>query len=62
LVSFTDGRSEGLCQGVFAGLPTVELASVINGCVLTQPELHGLYHVASAPIAKLELLRLIAGQ
>jgi len=53
---------KGYAKAIFSGLPTVELASVIKDYVLTHPELHGLYHVASAPIAKLELLRLIAGQ
>jgi len=52
----------GFAKAIFSGLPTVELASVIKDCVLTRPELHGLYHVAAAPIAKLELLRLIADQ
>lgn len=52
----------GYAKAIFSGLPTVELASVIKDCVLPRPELHGLYHVAAAPIAKLELLRLIADQ
>lgn len=52
----------GYAKAIFSGLPTVELASVIKDYVLTRPELHGLYHVAAAPIAKLELLRLIADQ
>lgn len=56
------GEVKGYAKAIFSGLPTVELASVIKDCVLTRPELHGLYHVAAAPITKLELLRLIAGQ
>ena len=53
---------KGYAKAVFSGLPTVELASVIKDFVLTRLELHGLYHVAAAPITKLDLLRLIAGQ
>lgn len=56
------GEVRGYAKAIFSGLPTVELASVIKDCVLTRPELHGLYHVAAVPIAKLELLHLIADQ
>lgn len=56
------GAVRGFAKAIFSGLPTVELASVIKDCVLTHPELHGLYHVAAAPITKLELLRLISRQ
>ena len=56
------GEVRGYAKAIFSGLPTVELASVIKDCVLTHPELHGLYHVAAAPITKLELLRLISSQ
>lgn len=56
------GEVRGYAKAIFSGLPTVELASVIKDHVLVHPELHGLYHVAAQPIAKLELLRLIAGR
>jgi dTDP-4-dehydrorhamnose reductase len=56
------GAVRGFAKAIFSGLPTVELASVIKDRVLTHPELHGLYHVAAAPITKLELLRLISRQ
>jgi dTDP-4-dehydrorhamnose reductase len=52
----------GYTKAVFSGLPTVELAAVIRDRVLSRPSLHGLYHVAAAPIAKYELLRLVATQ
>lgn len=54
------GEVKGYSRAVFSGLPTVELARVIDRYVLPRPELHGLYHVASSPIDKLELLRLFA--
>lgn len=56
------GDVRGYAKAIFSGLPTVELASVIKEHVFAHPELHGLYHVAAAPIAKLELLSLIADQ
>ena len=51
---------KGYSQAIFSGLPTVELARVVRDIVLPRPEMAGLYHVASAPISKLALLRLIA--
>lgn len=54
------GPVRGYSKAVFSGLPTIELAKVIKEVVLPRPELCGLYHVASEPIAKSELLRLVA--
>lgn len=51
---------KGYSQAIFSGLPTVELARVVRDIVLPRPEMAGLYHMASAPISKLALLRLIA--
>jgi dTDP-4-dehydrorhamnose reductase len=51
---------KGFTRAVFSGLPTVELARVVRDHVLTNPELQGLYHVSSAPIAKHDLLHLVA--
>lgn len=54
------GRIKGYSGAIFSGVPTVELAEIIRDVVLPRPELSGLYHVASAPISKFELLRLVA--
>jgi dTDP-4-dehydrorhamnose reductase len=54
------GPVRGFRQAIFSGLPTVELATVIRDLVLPRPDLRGLYHVASDPINKYELLRLVA--
>lgn len=54
------GPVRGFTRAVFSGLPTVELARVIRDHVLPRPQMHGLYHVSAAPIAKYELLRLVA--
>lgn len=51
---------KGYTKAVFSGLPTVELARIVRDVVLPRPGLSGLYHVASEPISKYDLLRLIA--
>ncbi|MBY3128749.1 dTDP-4-dehydrorhamnose reductase family protein [Rhizobium laguerreae] len=53
-------RVKGYARAIFSGLPTVELAELIRDVVLPRDDLRGVYHVASAPISKLELLRLVA--
>ncbi|KKO61596.1 dTDP-4-dehydrorhamnose reductase [Janthinobacterium sp. KBS0711] len=53
------GSVKGYTQAIFSGLPTIELAHVIRDIVLPQPQLHGLYHVASQPINKFDLLTLV---
>ena len=55
-----EGQVKGYTHAVFSGLPTVELARVMHDRVLPQPKLHGLYHVSAKPIAKHDLLHLIA--
>lgn len=55
---------EGLCKGytraIFSGLPTVVFAKIVSAVVIPHTELSGLYHVAAKPIAKFDLLQLIA--
>lgn len=55
------GSVKGYQKAIFSGLPTVELARVIAEYVLPN-ELSGLYHVASTPINKFELLHLFQRQ
>ena len=55
-----EGRVKGYTKAIFSGLPTVELANVVRDVVLPRPDLSGLFHVASTPISKYELLKLIA--
>lgn len=50
----------GYTRAIFSGLPTVELARLVRDVVVPRPELRGLYHVAADPIAKFDLLRLVA--
>lgn len=54
------GEVKGYRRAIFSGLPTVELARVIRDVVLPLPMLSGVYHVAAAPITKLDLLNLFA--
>jgi dTDP-4-dehydrorhamnose reductase len=54
------GSVRGYTRAVFSGLPTVELARVIRDHVAPRPDLHGLYHVSAAPIAKHDLLQIVA--
>lgn len=51
---------KGYRKAIFSGLPTVELSRVVRDFVLVRPALCGLYHVAAAPIAKYDLLQLVA--
>src|SRR5215211_3869473 len=46
------GPVRGFRKAVFSGLTTDELGRVIVSCVLPRPELHGVYHVSTAPIDK----------
>jgi len=54
------GPVRGYTRAIFSGLPTVVLAEVIRDHVLPDRSLLGLYHVAAEPIAKHELLGLVA--
>ena len=53
---------KGYTKAIFSGLPTIELADVIGNVVLPDSSLSGLYQVASQPIAKFDLLTLVAKQ
>lgn len=50
----------GYKNAIFSGLPTVVLADIIHRYVLKNNKLSGLYHIASEPISKYDLLILIA--
>jgi dTDP-4-dehydrorhamnose reductase len=50
------GTVRGYRNAVFSGLTTQELARVMAEVIERHPDLHGIVHVASAPITKLDLL------
>lgn len=52
-------RVRGFARAIFSGLTTHELARVITRIIVDHPRLYGLYHVASEPINKFDLLELI---
>ena len=54
------GKCNGYTRAIFSGVPTVVLAQIIRDVVIHHPELHGVYHVAAAPISKYDLLNLVA--
>lgn len=47
-------------RAIFSGFPTVALAQVIRDVILPRPNLNGIYHVATQPISKFDLLQLVA--
>lgn len=51
---------KGFRRAIFSGLPTIELAYIIDKYVLPNKNLYGLYHVSAKPINKFELLSLVA--
>lgn len=56
------GSAKGFTKAIFSGLPTVELARVMKDFVVPHLSLNGLYHVAAEPIAKFDLLGLVASE
>jgi dTDP-4-dehydrorhamnose reductase len=47
-------------RAIFSGFPTVALAQIIRDVVIPRVELQGIYHVATQPISKYDLLQLVA--
>lgn len=54
------GSVKGFRRAIFSGLPTVEVARIVQNYVIPHPELHGLYHLSAEPINKMNLLTLVA--
>lgn len=55
-------RVKGFSRAIYSGLPTTELARVIGEVVIPDPSLTGLWHVASTPISKADLLNIFADE
>jgi dTDP-4-dehydrorhamnose reductase len=53
------GRVRGFTKAIYTGFPTITMARIIADIIEKHPELNGLYHVASDPINKHDLLCLI---
>lgn len=54
------GSCSGFSNAIFSGFPVTVLARIIRDFILVNSELSGIYHVASKPISKLNLLELIS--
>lgn len=55
-----DKSVSGYKSAIFSGLPTVEVARVLEKYIFGDEEIRGLYHLASSPISKYELLKILA--
>ena len=53
-------QCKGYNRAIFSGLPTIVFAQIIRDVVIPHKNISGLYHVASQPINKYDLLGLIA--
>ena len=54
------GECRCFTRAIFSGFPTIVLADMIRDIVLPRPDLSGIYHVATRPISKFDLLLLVA--
>jgi len=58
-----DGKVvNGFERAIYSGVTTFEFTRFIRDVVLERPELTGLFHLASDPISKYELLKLVAAE
>lgn len=53
-------QCNGFSNAIFSGLPAIYLGKIIDEIIFDRPELSGVYHVASNPINKFDLLNLIS--
>ena len=54
------GQCRGFTRAIFSGLPAVVLAQIVHDVIIPASGAYGLYHVAADPIAKFDLLKLVA--
>ena len=54
-----EGEVKGFRRAIFSGLPTIEIARVIDAYVIPHKHLCGLYHLSANAINKYELLKII---
>jgi dTDP-4-dehydrorhamnose reductase len=54
------GQCSCYTRAIFSGFPTIVLADLIRDVVIPNPDLHGIYHVATMPISKFDLLQSVA--
>ncbi|MCK5092793.1 MAG: SDR family oxidoreductase [Gammaproteobacteria bacterium] len=54
------GKIKGFSGAIYSGLSTSEMSSVIEMVIIKFPTMNGLWHVASEPIDKFRLLKILA--
>ena len=52
----------GYRRAIYSGLTTAEMSRLIERLLREHPDLSGVWHVASAPISKYDLLTILAGK
>jgi dTDP-4-dehydrorhamnose reductase len=50
----------GYTKYIYSGLPAVELSRIIVKYIFPNEKINGLYHIASLPISKFEILKIIS--
>ena len=50
------GVIRGYRRAIYSGFTTREMARIVDMLLVRQPDMHGIWHVASAPISKFDLL------
>lgn len=53
------GQIKGFTRAIYTGFTTLEMARIIERVMIQHPSLTGLWHVASQPISKYELLTIL---
>lgn len=56
----TKNSIPGYAGVIFSGLPTIEIARLLQKRILTDEKLSGIYHLSAEPIEKDRLLRLVS--
>jgi dTDP-4-dehydrorhamnose reductase len=52
--------AKGYSKAIYSGVPTIELAHILDKYVIENDKLSGLYHLSALPISKLDLITLVA--
>lgn len=52
-------KVNGYTSAIYSGFLTQTFAGIISRVIAERPDLHGLYHIASTPISKYDLLMLV---
>ena len=51
---------KGYNKAIFSGLPTVEIARILENYLIPSNDLYGLYHLSAEPISKYSLLNIVS--